>query len=57
MVVHGTKDKIALPESSQLIYDKSVLSSNKKIKLYEGYYHEVLNEPEKEVRNFFELSN
>jgi alpha-beta hydrolase superfamily lysophospholipase len=35
------------PEASELLYAK-VQSADKTLKLYEGLYHEILNEPEKD---------
>jgi len=47
LIMHGTADKLADPEGSKLLYEK-VGSSDKTLKLYEGFYHEVFNDPEKE---------
>jgi alpha-beta hydrolase superfamily lysophospholipase len=44
-IVHGGADKLADPAGSQMLYDK-VSSQQKFIKIYDGLYHEVLNEPE-----------
>lgn len=48
LVMTGTADKLADPAGSQLIIDR-VSSSDKTLKTYEGFYHEILNEPEKQV--------
>jgi alpha-beta hydrolase superfamily lysophospholipase len=44
-IVHGGADTLADPAGSQMLFDK-VSSSQKFIKIYDGLYHEVLNEPE-----------
>jgi alpha-beta hydrolase superfamily lysophospholipase len=43
--MHGTEDRLCNPEGSQMLYDL-VGSSDKTLKLYKGFYHEVFNEPE-----------
>lgn len=48
LIMQGTADQIASPEGSQTLFD-SVSSQDKTLKLYEGLYHEILNEPEKET--------
>ena len=45
MIVQGGSDKLVDPSGAQLLYD-SVSSEDKKIKIYDGLYHEVFNEPE-----------
>lgn len=44
LVVHGTADKLVPARVADLI-DKRSGSSDKTIRLYEGFYHELLNEP------------
>ncbi|KAF9012585.1 alpha beta-hydrolase [Cyathus striatus] len=44
-LIHGTDDQVTSCKASQAFYDK-VVGSNKKIKLYEGAYHEIHNEPD-----------
>ena len=46
LLLHGTEDSVTDPEGSKLLYEHS-RSPDKTLKLYEGFYHEVLNEPEK----------
>jgi alpha-beta hydrolase superfamily lysophospholipase len=48
LILHGTLDKNAKPSGSQLFYDM-VGSSDKTLKLYEGSYHDLLNDLDKEV--------
>lgn len=47
LIVQGTADRIVDPEGSKQFYARAG-SSDKTLKLYEGLFHEVLNEPEKE---------
>ncbi|HSV38076.1 MAG TPA: lysophospholipase [Nocardioidaceae bacterium] len=48
LVMHGTDDKIVSPSGSNLVYE-SIRSKDKTLKLYDGLYHEILNEPEKDT--------
>ncbi len=47
LLLHGTGDKLTEPDGSRELYQRAN-SRDKTLKLYEGFYHEVLNEPEKE---------
>ena len=47
LILQGTADRIVNPEGSQQFYAQAG-STDKTLKLYDGFYHEVLNEPEKE---------
>jgi len=47
LLLHGTGDKLTEPDGSRDLYQRAN-SRDKTLKLYEGLYHEVLNEPEKE---------
>lgn len=47
-ILHGTGDKATKPSGSQFFYD-TVGSSDKTLKLYEGHYHDLLNDLDKEV--------
>lgn len=47
LILQGTADRIVNPEGSQQFYAQAG-STDKTLKLYDGLYHEVLNEPEKE---------
>ena len=47
LLLHGTSDSLTDPEGSSLLYERA-RSPDKTLKLYDGLYHEVLNEPEKE---------
>jgi acylglycerol lipase len=48
LILHGGDDQIVPSEASQNLYDH-IASKDKQIKIYEGLYHEILNEPEKET--------
>jgi alpha-beta hydrolase superfamily lysophospholipase len=48
LILHGSADELASPAGSQRLYDTAV-SADKMLKLYEGLYHEILNEPEKDL--------
>lgn len=47
LVMHGTADTITDPEASQMLY-KDASCTDKSIKLYEGFLHDLLIEPERE---------
>ncbi|XP_062200061.1 uncharacterized protein LOC133902480 [Phragmites australis] len=47
LVLHGTADTITDPRASQRLYQAS-MSRNKSIKLYDGYLHDLLFEPERD---------
>ena len=48
LILHGTDDRVAKPSGSQLFYDTAG-SSDKTLKLYEGHYHDLLNDVGKEA--------
>ena len=51
MILQGSDDKLVDPSAVQLLYDL-VGSGDKTIKIYDGFYHEVFNEPgHKQVLN------
>jgi alpha-beta hydrolase superfamily lysophospholipase len=45
MIVQGSADRLVNPAGAQMLYD-TVSSVDKEIKIYDGFYHEVFNEPE-----------
>ncbi len=47
LIMQGTADRLSDPEGSQLLYER-VNSKDKTLKLYEGCYHEIFNEPQRE---------
>jgi alpha-beta hydrolase superfamily lysophospholipase len=48
LILHGTLDKATKPSGSQHFYAMAG-SSDKTLKLYEGHYHDLLNDIDKEV--------
>jgi acylglycerol lipase len=48
LIIHGTDDKATRPAGSQKFYDDAA-STDKTLKLYEGHYHDLLNDLDKEV--------
>jgi alpha-beta hydrolase superfamily lysophospholipase len=48
LILHGTADKATKPAGSQFFYDTSG-SSDKTLKLYDGYFHDPLNDVGKEI--------
>ena len=47
LIMHGTDDRLCNPEGSRILYQR-VSSEDKTLKLYEGFYHEIFNEPGQE---------
>ncbi len=45
VVLQGSADKLVNPAGAQMLYDQAG-SADKTLNIYEGLYHEVLNEPE-----------
>ena len=48
LILHGTEDKATNPSGSQFFYDTTG-STDKTLKLYEGHFHDLLNDVDKEV--------
>jgi acylglycerol lipase len=48
LILHGTHDKATKPSGSQRFYDTAG-SIDKTLKLYEGHYHDLLNDIDKET--------
>jgi alpha-beta hydrolase superfamily lysophospholipase len=46
LITHGSVDSLTAVEGSELLHD-SISSGDKKIVIYDGLYHEILNEPER----------
>jgi len=44
--VQGGQDKLVDPAGAQMLYDQAS-SKDKTLKIYDGLYHEVFNEPER----------
>lgn len=47
LIMHGGADKVADVSGSEMFY-KTVQSEDKTLKIYEGLYHEIFNEPEQD---------
>lgn len=47
LIMHGDQDRLTNIEGSRLLYEKAS-SGDKTLKIYEGFYHEIINEVEKE---------
>jgi alpha-beta hydrolase superfamily lysophospholipase len=47
LIIHGTKDTVTRPEGSKEFYERAS-STDKTLKLYEGYFHDPLNDLGKE---------
>ena len=45
LVLHGSADGLADPRGSEVLHERAS-SDDKNIKIYQGLYHEILNEPE-----------
>jgi alpha-beta hydrolase superfamily lysophospholipase len=48
LILHGTADKATRPSGSRRFYDTAG-STDKTLKLYEGHFHDLLNDVDKEV--------
>ena len=44
LIMHGTADRLSDPKGSEILYNK-VKSKDKTLKMYDGFYHEIFNEP------------
>jgi acylglycerol lipase len=47
LLIHGGADRLCLPQSSRILYQQ-LDSRDKTLKVYDGLYHEVFNETERE---------
>lgn len=47
LILHGTRDKVTKPHGSQLFYD-TARSRDKTLRLYDGHFHDLLNDVGKE---------
>ena len=48
LIMHASEDRLTSVEGSKLLHEK-VSSEDKKLVIYEGLYHEILNEPERQT--------
>jgi len=46
LILQGSADRLVDPAGARMLHDR-VASADKRIILYEGFYHEVFNEPER----------
>ena len=44
LLVHGSEDRLVSVRGSRLVYERAS-SDDKTLKIYDGFFHEVLNEP------------
>jgi alpha-beta hydrolase superfamily lysophospholipase len=47
LVLHGTQDKLASVEATRRLFEH-LGATDKQLGIYQGYYHELFNEPEKQ---------
>ena len=47
LILQGSNDRLVNPQGARMLYEKAN-SQDKAIRVYEGLYHEVFNEPERE---------
>jgi Lysophospholipase len=48
LILHGGGDLIVNPDASRYFYEH-ISSKDKQLKIYDGLFHEILNEPEKDT--------
>lgn len=48
LIMHGSSDRLVNPAGSPQLY-KSIGSTDKTLKVYQGLYHEIFNEPERSL--------
>jgi acylglycerol lipase len=48
LILHGSDDKMTSPAGSKLVAERAG-SADKTLKIYEGLYHEIFNEPEQDL--------
>jgi acylglycerol lipase len=48
LILQGAADRLGDPEGAQMLF-YHIQSEDKQIKLYQGLYHEIFNEPEREM--------
>jgi alpha-beta hydrolase superfamily lysophospholipase len=46
LVMHGTEDKLASLSATQRVFER-IASTDKELIVYQGFYHELFNEPQK----------
>ncbi len=48
LIMHGSCDRFNVPDGSRILYEL-ISSRDKTLKFYDGLYHDIFNEPEKEM--------
>ncbi len=48
LILYGTADRLCPPAGSTMLYER-IGAADKQIKAYDGLYHEILNEPERDA--------
>jgi alpha-beta hydrolase superfamily lysophospholipase len=48
LIMHGADDRLVAPGGSQKAYD-AIASTDKTLKIFPGLFHEIMNEPEKQM--------
>lgn len=48
LILHGSRDKVTKPSGSRYFYDHAG-SADRTLKFYEGHYHDLLNDIDKEI--------
>ena len=44
LILHGREDHLSAPRGARIVFD-NIGSQDKTLKYYDGFYHEILNEP------------
>jgi alpha-beta hydrolase superfamily lysophospholipase len=47
LILHGGGDRLADPEGSRMLHE-GIVSTDRRLVVYDGLYHEIFNEPERE---------
>lgn len=47
LIMHGSEDRLATPDGSRMVHQR-VTMEDRTLRLYDGLYHEIFNEPEQD---------
>jgi alpha-beta hydrolase superfamily lysophospholipase len=47
LIMHGSADRLSDPSSSKMLFERAS-SKDKTLKFYEGFYHEIFNDPDRQ---------
>lgn len=47
LITHGTVDQLSSTKGNEMLYER-INSKDKTLKLYDGFYHKIFNEPKGE---------